>query len=300
MKFTIKPTDSRGDYGFFQYSDPYVGAEILLDPLEDIDHQGDKVVLNMDKENLKQKHVSIYSWWSTNKEKGGTRKSLQNLKNLFDGKISVIDIGTKGVNDSYNYWVKMKQEGLVDDIFDDEGNKVLLRKKIRESLLESAQNLDLSGYESIVLWLENNGPEQIFDENGSLDFSYTDPMTGMDLEELIYTYKNQYVKVISEYDIEIYRLVLLKDINDLNIKNIGVFWSFEKDGVGAYGATEKSGKKPFVLNAQVKIEDINWEAGLYSFIAYGKSEFECNMKKSSEISITKINDTSIEPIQGFC
>jgi hypothetical protein len=66
MKFTIRPTDTRGDYGFFQYNDPYVGAEILLDSLEDIDYQGNSVSLNMDKENLKKKHVSIYSWWSTN------------------------------------------------------------------------------------------------------------------------------------------------------------------------------------------------------------------------------------------
>ena len=130
--FKITPKETRGDYGFFNYEDPYIGAEIQISPLEYDDYDGNQMRLNM--KNLKSKHVSIYSWWSKNKEKGGTRKSLKNLKDLFDGKIDVIDIGIKGENASYNYWVKMKQEGLVDHIFDDEGKEVKLRKKIREIL----------------------------------------------------------------------------------------------------------------------------------------------------------------------
>ena len=112
----------------------------------------------------------------------------------------------------------------------------------------------------------------------------------------------KYDEVTSESEIEIYRLVMLNTVKDLNLKNVGVFWSFEEDGVGAYGVVQKfNGNNPFVLNAIVNTDDIDWEQGFYSFLAYGKSEFECYMKKGSKCLITHINEKELQSsIEAVC
>ena len=164
------------------------------------------------------------------------------------------------------------------------------------------ENLDLSNRDNVIAWLDENAPENIFDDDGDIDWEYTDPMTGDDLETLIYTYMEKYDEVSSEYEIEIYRMVMLDSIKDLDLKNVGVFWSFEESGVGAYGVGQKfTGNNTFILNATVKTDDIDWEQGFYSFLAYGKSEFECYMKKGSGCLITHINEKELEtPIEGVC
>jgi hypothetical protein len=176
---------------------------------------------------------------------------------------------------------------------------------IREYLNEQQilkDNLDLSNKDNVVDWLNKNAPESIFDDDGNIDWSYNDPMTGDDLETLIYTYMEKYNDVTSESEIEIYRLVKLNTINDLDLKNVGVFWSFDENGVGGYGVGQKfTGNNTFILNATVKTEDIGWEQGFYSFLAYGKSEFECYMKKGSRCLITHINEKELQsPIEAVC
>ena len=183
--------------------------------------------------------------------------------------------------------------------------KKFIATTIREYLNKQQilkENLDLSNRDNVIAWLDKNAPESIFDDEGNVDWRYTDPMTGDDLEMLIYTYMEKYDEVSSEYEIEIYRMVMLDSIKDLDLKNVGVFWSFDEDGVGVYGVGKKiSGENPFVLNAIVKTEDIDWEQGFYSFLAYGKSEMECYMKKGSGCLITHINEKELEtPIEGVC
>lgn len=173
-------------------------------------------------------------------------------------------------------------------------------RNLNKSILK--ENLDLSNKDNVITWLDKNAPESLFDDDGNIDWGYTDPMTGDDLETLIYTYMEKYGEVTSEYEIEIYRMLMLKSIKDLDLKNVGVFWSFNEDGVGAYGVGKKfSGENPFVLNATIKTDDIDWEQGFYSFLGYGKSEFECYMKKGSECLITHINERKLKKqIKGNC
>jgi hypothetical protein len=179
--------------------------------------------------------------------------------------------------------------------------KTSIRKYLNEQHILN-ENLDLSNRDNVVTWLDKNAPESIFDDDGNIDWDYTDPMTGDDLETLIYTYMEKYDEVTSETEIEIYRLIKLNTIKDLDLKNVGVFWSFEEDGVGAYGVGQNfSGNNSFVLNAIVNIDDINWEQGFYSFLGYGKSEFECYMKKGSRCLITHINEKELQsPIEAVC
>jgi hypothetical protein len=113
--------------------------------------------------------------------------------------------------------------------------KKFIKTTIREYLNEQQilkENLDLSNRDNVIAWLDKNAPESIFDDDGNIDWGYADPMTGDDLEMLISTYMEKYDEVISEYEIEIYRLVKLNTIKDLDLKNVGVFWSFDENGGG--------------------------------------------------------------------
>ena len=112
FRYTLVPSKSDRD-GFYHYEDDYARGVIFT---------------------YKEGWVGIYEWSTKDKEKGGTRKSLKNLRKLF-GTISVHDIGLKG-EDSYSYWVKMKGEGLVDDIYDDNTNlvKEVIKRVLRKML----------------------------------------------------------------------------------------------------------------------------------------------------------------------
>ena len=59
---------------------------------------------------------------------------------------------------------------------------------IKEEIDNYNNSLDLSDIDSINRWILNNGPESLFTDDGELDLEYTDPMTGDDLETLIYSY----------------------------------------------------------------------------------------------------------------
>ncbi len=177
--------------------------------------------------------------------------------------------------------------------------------EVKDSVMnEGADNgeLDLTDRDSVVAWMSEHGPESIFDDEGELDWSYTDPMLGTDLEELVYEYMGKYKQVMSQDKVMLHRLVKLNSLKELDLKNVGVFWSFEKDGVGAYGLGQKiSGDKTFVLTGTVDITSIDWKQGLYSFLSYGKSEFECYVEKNSPVVITHVNDQELKkPISGKC
>jgi len=147
------------------------------------------------------------------------------------------------------------------------------------------EDLDLTNFENSKNWALNHGPEDI-------DKNWKDPMTGKDLDEIIYMYINKYKSIIKETEIEVYRMIMLDDISLMNLKNVGVFWSFEKSGVGVYGGGK--GSKVFVLTAEINTKDIDWIQGFYSFLSYGPSEFECYIKKGSNIVITHINDKKLK------
>lgn len=164
------------------------------------------------------------------------------------------------------------------------------------------ETLDLSDKDSVIAWMNKNAPESLFDDDGNIDWNYTDAATGEDLETLIATYMEKYQQIDSEYEIEVYRMVKLDSIKQLDLKNVGTYWSFSKDGVGAYGiGKDFVGSKPYALTAIVKTQEIDWEQGFYSYLSYGRSEFECNMKKGSDCIIISINEKELEsPIKAKC
>jgi len=124
--------------------------------------------------------------------------------------------------------------------------------------------------DNVIAWLYKNASESIFNDDRTIDWKYTYLMTIDNLETLTNTYIEKYNEVISNDEIEVYRLIKLNTIK-FKFKNVGVFWSFDENGVGAYGVGKKfTGNNTFILNAIIKTNDIDWEQGFYSFLLYGK------------------------------
>ncbi len=179
---------------------------------------------------------------------------------------------------------------------------------LNEQLLKentATSNLDLSDRDNVIKWLEDgNGPENIYDEDdGTLDWNYIDTMTGDDLDTLISEYMSIYKRVTYDDEITVYRMIMLNQIEDLDVNDIGIYWSFNEDGVGAYGGVGKKveGDEAFVLNAIIDTSDIDWEQGFYSYLTFGSTETECNLNKGNKCLITHINDEELEtPIDGVC
>ena len=74
--------------------------------------------------------------------------------------------------------------------------------------------------------------------------------------ERIDMYVDKYNELKNKDSVVIYRLIKLNSINDLDITDIGKHWSFEEDGVGAYGEQHPkrgmmSTGNPFILKAEV-------------------------------------------------
>ena len=156
-------------------------------------------------------------------------------------------------------------------------------------------DLDLSNYESAKKWLIINGGDDILnDDCNDLDYEYRDSYTYKDIEEIIYDYINFYKKYKDEEYIEIYRLIKLNTLKDLELDDIGKWWSFEENGIGAYssGRREFKGNKFFVLTGIIKPEDIDWKYGFNSYTYY-PHESECALNKGVKVLITEINGEKI-------
>ena len=157
-------------------------------------------------------------------------------------------------------------------------------------------NLDLSNFNIAKKWIiEQNLDDVVNEEGDDLDYSYRDSYTGMDIEEIIYDYVYLYNSVISKDEIEIYRLIRLNSIEELELDNIGEYWSFNEKGVGDYGSgrREFKGEKKYVFTGIINPDDIDWESGFYSFIYY-PNQYECNLKNNVSVLITEINGIKLK------
>jgi hypothetical protein len=123
--------------------------------------------------------------------------------------------------------------------------------------------------------------------------------------ELIALYVDKYNELKTQDLVTIYRLIKLNSINDLDINNIGKHWSFEENGVGAYGEQHpnrgmmQTGKS-FILEGDVSPEYIDWIYGFSSFIWYGEDQWECALIKGTKVIINSINNKELEkPLTTF-
>jgi hypothetical protein len=123
--------------------------------------------------------------------------------------------------------------------------------------------------------------------------------------DLIDLYVDKYNKLKTQNNITIYRLIMLNSLKNLDVNNIGKHWSFEENGVGAYGEQHpnrgmmKTGKS-FILKGNVNPKYIDWVYGFASFIWYGEDQWECALVKGAKVVINSINNKELEkPINAI-
>lgn len=116
--------------------------------------------------------------------------------------------------------------------------------------------------------------------------------------ELIELYVDKYNELKTQNSVTIYRLIKLNSLKDLDINDIGMHWSFDKNGVGAYGEQHPNRGmmttgKSFVLEGDVNPKYIDWVYGFNSFIWYGEDQWECALIKGAKVIINSINNKEL-------
>jgi hypothetical protein len=181
--------------------------------------------------------------------------------------------------------------------------KYILKTK-EESISNDKHFLD--EYDTAVEWARENVndlPERFYDPNYTTfrsSFSdmesHQEEMKRYDLEAIfskISEYQQKYYEEKSNNNVIVYRAICVDSVDDINFKNIGMWWSFEEGGVGCYGSgssreMEKS-KNMIVLKGIVDSENIDWEYGFISFLYYGDSQWECALIEGKPIEIIEID-----------
>jgi hypothetical protein len=183
-----------------------------------------------------------------------------------------------------------------------------IEKTVKEVIQEyNSKDSFLSNYESATKYAYDN-IDDVAEAFDSYDEDPDDIHASYSRDnyiELIELYVDKYNELKNQNTVTIYRLIILNSLNDLDINNIGMHWSFEKDGVGAYGEQHpnremmKTGKS-FILEGEVNPKYIDWVYGFSSFIWYGEDQWECALNKGAKVIINSINNTELEqPIIGI-
>lgn len=166
-------------------------------------------------------------------------------------------------------------------------------------LFENFNNIDyiMSDEEHAIDYLDSIN---FFEDHG---FEKDDEIILDNISNIIYHYR-----WLKEDTIEIYRQLKVPGFNSINFNEIGQFWSFNKEGVGAYdaGVNNKYNKnwdnnelQYITITAKTNKNNIDWLETLIANAIYGEEQFECYMKKDSPVLITHIDDKKLEePIKA--
>lgn len=193
-----------------------------------------------------------------------------------------------------------------------------LRKTIKEAITEyldnqqelreyNAQDSFLSNYETARKYAYENIDDvtEAFDEYKKNPDNIHAAYSRDYYIDLIDLYVDKYNELKTQSSVTIYRLIMLDSLKDIDLNNIGMHWSFEKEGVGAYGGTHTNHKmmksgKPFILEGEVDPKYIDWVYGFYSFVWYGEDQWECALTKGTNVLIKSINDKKLkQPINAI-
>lgn len=253
--------------------------ETILIPIEQYDG---KYFINIPN---KPHEIPDFKW----KEMGGKKTTPYNT--IYHNKKK--EKGTKSKTPAeYNF---ITQKNVAENIYDNILNEVydLLEYNIEDSFLSSYDTAKKYAYENIddvadAFDAYNQNPDNIQNE-----YAYDNYIERIEL------YVDKYNHLKNQNVVEIYRLVKLNSLKNLDLKNIGMHWSFEKSGVGDYGGYHPKqihnnpNAKPYVLTAYVNPKDIDWVYGFNSFIWYDEDQWECALNKNTKVIITHINDKEL-------
>lgn len=90
-----------------------------------------------------------------------------------------------------------------------------------------------------------------------------------------------------KFPIDIYRKILVKDLEDVKHKGIGVYWSWDEKSAGVHTSTSTHGERDFLLKAQAQSEDIDWYETLLANLnpSFGKKEKEITLNRGAKIRL---------------
>ena len=156
--------------------------------------------------------------------------------------------------------------------------------------------LDLNSIDSVKNFCIKHAPKKFF-KNGKLKMDKVE--VGGDLytiQELIEFMMDQYNIASDSEEIEIYRSLNLKNIKEINFKNLGESWTFIENCAVSYNSHENGNN--YILTGLINYKNINWEDSFIMYLENGPSESECCPKKGSNINITNINNKQVD-IKGI-
>lgn len=171
--------------------------------------------------------------------------------------------------------------------------KIRLRES--ESKKVKKKTLDLSDFDSVKKWIVSRNLDDLVNEEGDdLDYTYIGH-NGSSIENLIKEYMWFFIDYKDEKEITIYRLLRLNTIDDLELDDIGKYWSFDESGVGDYGSgtREFKGDEKFILTGLVNPKNIDWEYGFTSYLYY-PNQSECALKSGTKVKIIAIDDVELQ------
>jgi hypothetical protein len=223
------------------------------------------------------------------------KKYVVAIDALESAKDQIGDVGME-INfvDSFSKKVESKSfiNSFIEENFDSEwGNE--LEDFGLENVNESSNGHFLDSYLTAKQWAEENVPDSFDAEDHYL-------------EGIIYPRIREYVDFFnstkSKGEITLYRAIVLKsDMSNLNLKNIGSHWAFEKSGAGSYGLNrdKKKDESEFIFTGIAKTKDIDWEYGFESYLYYGEEQKECALEPGTKVTLTHVDDKKMQkPLIG--
>jgi len=149
------------------------------------------------------------------------------------------------------------------------------RKKVKKKLIENVENNVFNSYKSMVQYALDN-----------FDTDQEDELTDYE-EDRVSDYFYKYQELKDKQSFPIYRAIWADSVDDIDLDDIGIFWSFEKNG--AKPQNKVNGDQIFILTANVSPDQLDWESGFLSYFHYGEDQWEANLGVNQEIEITEIN-----------
>lgn len=164
----------------------------------------------------------------------------------------------------------------------------LAKKSLPKPKKRISSDLDLSSVSKAKEWALKNINDLDGDEDEDGEIKLTEQ-----IEQRISDYCWRYQEEMKQTSVTVYRALCLKKREDLDLKKLGPWWSFEKDGVGCYG-TDHGGKIMVVLQADIAPRYIDWETGFTSFLWYGEDQWEAALEPGSPITLTHIDEKKLD------
>jgi hypothetical protein len=116
------------------------------------------------------------------------------------------------------------------------------------------------------------------------------------LEDRIYDYMGRYRDVKNDPSVTVHRLIVAENPDAIDCNKIGMYWSFERSGVGSYGMKRQRTERDedFILTGQVSPRCIDWEHGFASYLWYGDEQWESALFKGCPVLVTHIDDEKLK------